>query len=367
MTKTRIASLLLALVMLVCVFAGCGKETAAAITFRDTVISENEFIYWMSTYKGVFLQSMGTTVDNAAYWSAKLTEDITYGDYFNVMALSGIMSNAVSLQLFSEYGLTLTNEEINAVDSAINDLITSAGGRNILNSYLTAYGINLNMLRDVKLNSLKVAKLQEYLYGENGIESATDEELAKYYNDNYYRIKFIVLRTDKDYIRDENGEVILNEETGSYLTRDLTEADAEAKRALAKDLELRLTSGEDFEELLAEYTMDMGMLHFEDGYYINASSQIVEEDVRATALSMAIGEVKAIETELGCYIIKRYELCEDAWKDEKYAMSMFADFKTSANSVKMQETFAAFSDEIILNDMVVDSYPLANCTANFYY
>ncbi len=367
MTKTRIASLLLALVMLVCVFAGCGKETAAAITFRDTVISENEFIYWMSTYKGVFLQSMGTTVDNAAYWSAKLTEDITYGDYFNVMALSGIMSNAVSLQLFNEYGLTLTNEEINAVDSAINDLITSAGGRNILNSYLTAYGINLNMLRDVKLGSLKVAKLQEYLYGENGIESATDAELAKYYNDNYYRIKFIVLRTDKDYVLDENGEAILDTESGSYLTRDLTDAEADAKRALAKDLELRLTSGEDFEELLEEYTMDMGMLHFEDGYYINASSQIVEDSVKTAAASMAIGEIKSVETELGCYIIKRYELREDAWKDEAYAPYMFADLKTSANSVKMQETFGSFSDEIILNDMVVGSYPLANCTANFYY
>lgn len=367
MNKTKIVALLLAMIMLVCSLAGCGEEAVAAVTFRDTVITENEYIYWMSTYKGIFLQALGTTTDNSVYWSTEMAEGITYGDYFDVLAQSSIMSNAVALQLFDEYGLTLTKEEINSVDTAINELITSVGGRSTLNSYLVAYGINLDILRDVKLDSLKAAKLQDYLYGENGIDGATDEELAEYYEDNYYRAKFIVIRSDKDYIRDENGDIILDEEAGSYLTRDLTEDEVAEKEALAKDLELRITAGEDFEKLMNEYTMDTGMLHFADGYYFNSSATFVEDAVKEAVASMAIDETKAIETELGWYIIKRYELREDAWKDEAYAPYMFTDLESSVNTVKMQETFGAFSEEIILNDMVIDSYPIANCTANFYY
>ncbi len=367
MTKTRLAALLAAIIMLVCSISGCGKEVASAVTFRDTVVNENEFIYWMSTYKGVFLQTLGTTTDNPAYWTVEMAEGVTYGDYFDVMALSGIMTNAVSLQLFNEYGLTLTKEEIASVDDNINQLISSVGSKNALNSYLAAYGVNLSMLRTVKLNSLKAAKLQDYLYGENGIDSAGDEEIAKYYSDNYYRAKFIVIRSDKDYVRDENGEVILDEEAGSYKTYELTEAEVAEKKALAEDLNLRITSGEDFEELLGEYTMDMGMLYFEDGYYFNAASTFVAEDVKTAVASMAVGEIKFIETDHGWYIIKRYELRENAWKDEAYAPYMFTDLRTSVNTVKMQETFGALSDEIILNDMVVDSYHMTNCTANFYY
>lgn len=367
MLKTRFLSLMLALVMLVCVLPGCGSKAASAVTFRDTVIDENEYIYWMSSYKGIFLQTLGVTVDNPQYWTAEMAEGVTYGDYFDVMALSGVMSNAVALQLFKEYGLTLTNEEIGSVDDGIDQLIASVGSKNALNSYLAAYGVNLNMFRDIKLNSLKAAKLQDYLYGENGIDSASDEELEAYYTDNYYRIKFIVIRSDKDYLRDENGDIILDEEAGAYKTRDLTEAESAEKHELAKDLDLRIKSGEDFEELMTEYTMDTGMLYFEDGYYFNAASAYVEEGVKKEVPNMAIDEIKFIETELGWYIVKRYELREGAWKDEPYASNMFADLKSTVNTVKMQEVFGSFSEEIILNDAVVDSYHMSNCTANFYY
>ncbi len=367
MKKTRLAALILAVVMIVCAFAGCGKEAVAAITFRDTVITENEFIYWMSTYKGIFLKTLGSTTDNPAFWSAQMAEGVTYGDYFDALAQSSIMSNAVALQLFGEYGLTLTKEEINSVDTAINSLITSVGGRSTLNSYLVAYGINIDILRDIKLDTLKAAKLQNHLYGENGIYAATEEELDAYYKENYYRAKYIVISKDMDYILDEKGERILDTETGSYLTRDLTEAEVEEKKELAKDLELRITSGEDFETLMKEYTMDTRLLGFEDGYYFTSSATFVENAVKQAVATMAFDEVKAIETELGWYIIKRYELREDAWKDEAYAPYMFTDLAASVNTVKMQEAFGGFSDEIITNDMVIDSYTIANCTANFYY
>ncbi len=369
--KTRITksiALLLTAVMLILSFAGCGSSSPIAISFGSTEFTANMFSYWMSTYKAALLYSMlGTTTDNPQFWTAQLSEGVTYGDYLGAMAATDIMSKAVCHELFSEYGLELTNEELNAIDARIDNLIQSVGSKAALNSVLSAYNVNIDILRDINIIDTKVSKVQEYLYGENGPEAATDDELKEFYNTNYYRAKYIFISTKFEYERDDNGAAILDEETSTYKTRELTEDEITEKKALIDQLQKDVAAGEDFDELVLEYSMDMGMQQFPGGYYFTTASTYVTPDVVTATTQMQIGDVKTITIDDGTFIIKRYELEPDAYKDETIAPFMFSNLTAQVNTIKLQTLVSSYSNSIVLDANVISSYPIAYCTPNFYY
>ncbi len=366
--KTKLISLILAVSLVIPSLAGCGEEANAAVTFRDTVITENEYSYYMSYFKGYFLYgTTGTTTDNAKYWTSEIADGVTAGDYASAMILSNVLSNAIYLQLFDEYGLSLAKEEKRAADDAIDELIAVEGSKSALNSALLAYGINADMLRDIMLDQLKITKVQEALYSDPAIGIPTEAELDTYYHDNYYRTQYIFISNSKEFIRDDAGNVVVNEAEGSYEVRELTDEEKADKAALAADLELRIASGEDFETLMGKYTMDMGMLHFPDGYYFNANASYMEADVIVEVMGMQVDEIKSFETSSGWYIAKRCELKDGAYTDETYAPYMFSGMEALVSNQKIQEYIASFGEEIVINEEAVSAYPIVSCTPYKYF
>ena len=368
MKRSRIAALFLAVVMILCTVTSCGSEAASVITFRETAIDENEYSFLMSYYKALYLYSyFGLTEDNSAIWTNQISEGVTVSDYLSALTLSSIMSTAIYVDLFDEHGLSLTDEDIKTVDDAINSLIEKAGSKSALNSALSEFGANIDVLRAVRTNNLKVSKVQDYLYGENGIETATPAEVDIYYNENYCRVKFIFISKTLEYEHDENGDYIKSEE-GNYKTRELTEEEVAAKKALFADIEARVEAGEDFETLLDEYTMDTGMMHFEDGYYITSTSSFVEKDVISTSAGLEVGKTARLETASGWYLIKRYDLIDGGYNKEEYAKAMFGgNLEQTVNDTKMQELLRGYSEEVEINEDLIGEYTLVKCAPNFYY
>ena len=366
--KSRLAALILAIVMAICSFTSCGGEAANVITFRDTAVDKNEYSFLMSYYKALYLYSyFGLTEDNSAIWTNQISEGVTVSDYLSALTLSSIMSTAIYVDLFNEYGLSLTDEDIKTVDDAINSLIEKAGSKSALNASLSEFGANIDVLHQVRTNNLKVSKVQDHLFGENGVETATPAEVDIYYNENYCRVKFIFISKTLEYERDENGDYIKSEE-GNYKTRELTEDEVIAKKQLFADIEARVEAGEDFEALLDEYTMDTGMMHFEDGYYITSTSSFVEKDVISTSAGLEVGKTAKLETAAGWYLIKRYDLIDGGYNKKEYASAMFGgSLAQTVNDTKMQELLRGYSEEIVIDDKLMSEYTLVNCKPNFYY
>ena len=363
----RIVAAALVVIMTLATLAGCGANPAA-MTFGKVKITSNMFCYWMSKYKAMYLYSMfGTTADNPQYWSSKMTDTVTVGDYLGAMAASQIMQNAIMLGLFEEYNLTVSDEKMNEIDQAIETKITQAGSKSALNSALSAYGINANMLKEIYIAEAKISAVNDYLYGENGIESATDAEVEQYFTSNYYRMKHILIRTDVRYEKDENGEPIVNDEGTAYKTVELTETEKAAQLELAADLEKRIAAGEDYDKLVTEYSEDTGMQHFEDGYYITSACTFLPTEITQAVMKMNVGETKTVESSYGISIVRRYELKADAYNTEPYKSELIGDIKSTVNAVKLQTLVSGYGDSVIINKDVISDYPLASCTANFYY
>ncbi|MGN1128265.1 MAG: hypothetical protein ACI4T6_04845, partial [Candidatus Flemingiibacterium sp.] len=169
--RRRLTAVILAAAMAIVLALGTGcGATVNAMTFGSVKITSNMFCYWMSKYKAMYLYSMfGTTTDNPQYWSSKMTDTVTIGDYLGAMAVSQIMQNAILLGLFDEYGLSLGNDKLNEIDSAVNTKIQQAGSKSALNSALSPYGVNVKMLKDIYIAEAKISAVQDYLIGDNGI------------------------------------------------------------------------------------------------------------------------------------------------------------------------------------------------------
>ena len=363
----RIIAGALAVIMTLALLTGCGATTSA-MTFGKVKITSNMYCYWMSKYKAMYLYSMfGTTADNPQYWSSMMTDTITVGDYLGAMAASQIMQNAIMLGLFEEYQLTVSNDKLNEIDQAIDTKITQAGSKSALNSALSPYGVNVNMLKDIYIAEAKISAVQDYLYGENGIDAATDTEVEQYFNSNYYRCKHILIRTDVRYEKDENGDPIVNDEGTAYKTIELTEAEKQAQKELAADLEKRIAAGEDYDKLVAEYSEDTGMQHFEDGYYITSACTFLPSEITSAVMKMNVGDTQTVETSYGISIVRRYELKADAYNTEPYKSELIGDLKATVNAVKLQSLVSGYADSVVINKEVINDYPLSVCTANFYY
>ncbi len=363
----RLLCLVLALVMIFGA-VGCGSTAKAAISFGDVVINENIYCYWMSKYKAMYLYSMfGLTEDNADLWQYEYAEGISFGAFIGAMIVQNLMSNAVMLGLFDEYGLELTVEEQNSIDSAIQQLQANAGSKSALNSALAAYGINADMLRDVYIMEAKISAVQNHLYGEGGIYAASSDEVETYFSENYYRMKHILIRTDVKYERDEDGLPIVDEETQSYKTIELTADEIEAQKALAADLEKRIAAGEDFDKLVIEYSEDTGMEHFEDGYYITSATTFLPTEIISAVPSMKVGEVKIIEHSYGISLTKRYDLKKGAYNEEPYKSELIGDLASTVNTVKMQELVNSYMGSVVYDEDIISTYTISVCTPNFYY
>lgn len=89
-------------------------------------------------------------------------------------------------------------------------------------------------------------------------------------------------------------------------------------------------------------------------------------DVINAVKELKIGDVQTVETTAGIYIVKRYELEDKAYADENLS-AMFSDMSSAVTSIKLQNLVAEHADEIVTNDEIIADYPLAYCTANFYY
>ncbi len=369
MKKCRFIALILALCMILAFAASCGDKPEGFVTFRDTVISENKYFYMMSHFKALYLYTyFGLTEDNPEIWKQQMTAGVTVGDYLSALALSNIMSIVVYVELFDEYNLTLSQDDLQTIDAQINQLIATAGGESALEKELSKYGADIDTVKSVLSDSLKVSKLQEYLYGENGIKAISDEEVEKYFQENYMRCKLLMIHKTQDYVYDANGEPVYDTDTSKFVTREMSEEEIAEKKALFEDLRDRiLKGGEDFEALMSEYTMESGMKKFADGYYVTSASTFVPNEVLVALKAIDEGEVTAVESESAWYILKRYELIDGAWNNEEYSAAMFGDLRSTVSTLAMSELVAPYADEIVVDSEIVETYPITKFTPNFKY
>ena len=206
----RIVSVLLCLSLLMGAVAmtACSDKGTVLLELNGNTISVNQYQLLLSRVKAS-LAYAGYSVDSSTFWDMVIDSDgNTYDEYFRNAALTDAKRYLAALAIFEEEGLVLPQSYKDSIDEDIEEYIRDAGSKSALNSQLSVYGVNVDMLRDLYEIEAKYSYVQDYLYGTNGEKIAAGVR-HDYLTEHAVCFKQVLIRAfDYVYEKDLNGDEI---------------------------------------------------------------------------------------------------------------------------------------------------------------
>ena len=206
----RILSVILCLALLMGAVAmtACSKRGTTLLELNGYTISTNQYQLLLSRVKAS-LYYAGYSVDSSTFWDMVIdSEGNTYDQYFRNAALNDAKRYLAAAVIFDEEGLVLPQSYKDAIDEDIDEYVRDAGSKSALNNALSAYGVNVDMLRDLYELEAKYAYLQAHLYGAEGEKIAANVRYD-YLTEHAVCFKQVLIRAfDYVYETDNNGDEI---------------------------------------------------------------------------------------------------------------------------------------------------------------
>lgn len=318
----KIISLVLALVLLVCVMAGCGEKIdkkAVAITVNGQEANVEFYNFYLTQLKKNIAAQMNSS-DMEIEWEEAELEGKKLIETAKEKAVDEVVSALVIEQKAEERGIKLTKEEEAAISQQISDKKLSQTN---FDKWLQDHGLTEDIYkRVVKINYLTSKLNQQYS------ENITDAEINDYYHKNIARVKHILVMTV-----DENQQP-------------LSAAEVAEKKAYAEELLNRVKNGENFDDLVAQYSEDPGSKSQPEGYYLGKGfvvggqgSMVPEFETMSLALEVG-GVSEPVETTYGYHIIKRYENAPEVLEANKEQIKSYAMVERFADALDKWKTSA---------------------------
>ncbi|MBE6569936.1 MAG: hypothetical protein E7658_06950 [Ruminococcaceae bacterium] len=348
-----------AALVIVGMFTSCSAGDPV-MTFGKSHITENQFVYWLCSYKGIYLNTYTDMEDTAAHYRSKLDNGMTVEEYLFDSTVDNISMTLICSELFREAGLKVPEAVEEAVDEYIADLLKNYadGNKNTLNAALGKYGINMNMLKEVclmqEINDLMFA----YTYGENGVNTVTDTDRQQYYEDNYCRVRQIYVNNSYEYETDEDG-YLKTDENGNYIINAMSEENKAAKDKTIGIIDAAIKAGEDFEEIYETYSED----HFyANGYYLTHTIDYISDVVKAS-FELEVGEITRVDSAYGVHFLMRLPLDEGAYNNPDNA-DFFADFEEDLRNKLFTDYIESYIPEVVVDYDIISKYSIEEAAVN---
>lgn len=290
-----------------------GAETV--LTVNGDAVAADEYsgymLYNMQYYASMYAQ-MGLT----DLWSNKDMAKSLGASMPEAAEQQAIYARVV-MQKFNELGLKLSYNEQKEMVSVRRNSIANTTKDAYLNQ-IAQFGFSDQTYQNFMYISQCYQALNDYYFGENGVNTPSDEDIQKYYEDNYITAKHILITT----VDPASGET--------------KRTDEEAKKEAQSILD-RINAGEDFDTLMNQYSEDTGLSNNPNGYTFTEGQMVTEFYDGAKAL--AEDEVsELVKSSYGYHIIKRVKL-DDSQLDN------FKSDIVSAISGSMDELLKQWIDE----------------------
>lgn len=371
--KRRIVSLALLLTMLLSAAAlsACGDSTPVVMQLGDHTVTAAMYQYWASSCKGQYIYQYEDVNNTAEFWNSEVRDGVSAAEYFDGITLDNIKTTLVVMKMFDDYGLSLTNDEKNSISDYISDLIKerAEGSKNMMNSMLGQYGVNLKILEKIYRDEAKSAHVYDYLYGENGKEKLDDDALEAFYKENYVHFNMIYVNDAYRYVTDEDGKMVTGDD-GYYKTEELDSDTAAKKAAVIEDATSRLAAGEDF----ASVYKDCDELGDRLDYYYTAAASYngaLYYQLVAAAAGLEDYETTAVKSDLGTCIIQKLPLEDGAWADSEYADFFPTEgsetFRDNASASAFRDKIAEYYDDITVDEEAIKQFSAANVVPCYFF
>ena len=258
----------------------------------------------------------GTAEEGESLWD-KAYGETTVGEAVKAAVFEEIAKVYLAEGLAAEKEIALTEEEISTVSQAISSLYGVTGSKSSFDEALGEINLTSNQLEDLWVKILLSNKLSESVNEEKEIAA---EEVEAYFNENYMRVKHILVK-----VGDEGIE---------------TMEDAKAK---AEEILATITPESDFEALMAEYSSDVdaeGNVNGGEEGYVFKEGDFGNPAFEDASKALGVGEVtkELVEVKGGSYegyhIIKRYAIEEGYFAENAEALTAAIEATLKADVFK---------------------------------
>lgn len=424
---------LLLAVILTLPLAACGKKDKVFMELEGVTLSEGVYRLMLSIQKGnmaYLINQYYGDPNSDDFWDTVVQSPSTTNDKYYTAAIFQKAENLLSAAvLFDEMNLSLTKEQISAVDKEITELINEFGGgkKEAFETLLEGYGFSCDDLREYKLLNLKAELAANELYGSNSEKIGAGLK-QEYLEENYYAFRQIFLANYYNkYKTDENGDIIyydgngnvaydtengspelgdngklvyytadgkiaydtksgnpspILDEDGYQETADYTYEEMLERIQLAAELmELGAESDKTFEALASLYSDD-GVSATLTIYVANnisysslgssESYEFLDGAVQKLA-EMQVGEITLYQDDSGLHIIRKYAIEEAAYSNSDYAGwfkdSIFGvyDFNANIKNELYSAVLAEYHDKITVDENILNANTMRDAVPNYYY
>ena len=382
----KLFAAILVVAMTATLFAGCGKSGEVAMSFekdgKTYTITEEELSLFMKIRKRLFFYSYfsaSIAYDTASFWNADSGKDgKTNEKYYNDLIIEQVKSVLVEKYLFEANNLEIPSKTLDTYKENMKIDVTNYGGKGAYKQYFGYTAADYYDIYETMVT--KSGMLLEALCKEGGLLEVKDEDLEKYYTENYVGYQYIVLDLKNKVKRDAEGNRIVKkvkekDENGkevekdgdTYETEALTTEEKETKQTLADSIlaELAKEDGRSFEELIKEYSDEYYSVEYSEGWFVDKEGTFINATVTDKVKDLEIGKytAKVIESGDYRYIVKRVELKDKVYDDDKY-LEFFTDFEDVVEYDKYENYVKGFYDQIQIVDTIVNKYTIADTYLN---
>jgi len=278
-------------------------------------ISKGEFAYFLESQKISMYRSaleVDPTITEETFWATKINNEDAI-EVAKQKAIDSIKNMMVQYAKAREAGVSLTKEEIQAVDAEIqtyvidiidpyNDGEVGKGNKIRANNELKRkYGFSLSDMRNARIKSYTV---QKYQIQEINKIPDSEADIETYYNTNpEWYAGDLQFRLDGEEAVWARHILIMADE-------DATEEEKEEAREKAEEVIEKLNAGEDFEKLVEEYSEDPGSKDRGGDYVFGRGKMYPEFEKAAFALTPGTYTKEPVETSSGYHVIMLLEKYE---------------------------------------------------------
>ena len=360
MKKKIVAVFLLTILSVSMILTGCSKPVMTAKGEDMKAGYYSFYVHWQRDYYKELLK--GYNYDITAVIDNYYTETETVRESIINTAKSQYLTFVVVSEKFEELGLSLTEQQQADIEKQYAEEWVETYGESGMKKILKTLGLKQEEFLNLLSVEYKSDAILEYYYGENGVTPITEQDKKDYYNENYYRFKYILFTTV-----DENDKALPADEIAN-------------KRNLAETICNDAKNGASFEDLVAKHSEDYVKITDDMSAEDEASAEESNEDSVTVGLicdndgifnqtlytyydicvnqsiikqldSMSIGDVSVVEIDNSIWVVKKYDVNEDAsyFEDRKDSIyqKMYGDDFNNKYTLWLAELDYTFNKEVI--------------------
>lgn len=304
----KFAAILLALVLALGCFTGCGSKNGDTVMTVDGVdVSFDEYMYYLKTAASTLTSYYQSSTGGGVDWEGVCIYDKTKTNaewcineaLYNAAQACVIMSKGKSMNCLP------TDEQLQTLEDNIATIRKNYEDQDdpdaAFNSALNGQGFTLDTFKQINKVNFTLANIFASLYGENG-EKVSEETLKGYIDENGFMTSAHILFKTTEEVKGEDGKTTEKDISDSAKAEKKATAEKLAKELKAiKDDEKRK---EKFFEYMKEYSEDPGKESYPDGYCFTDGAMVQEYTDTTKALKdYEVSDV--VESKFGYHVIMR--------------------------------------------------------------